>query len=289
MIVYYKKKTYLTDYVETKIDKVTMFKKPGWLESFGLRKTVYPDIYFHTGSLTNLSKILIEKSKIVIVNSPLLRDQIAQDLKVESDKLKVIYPAVDIPKFKKKEVKKPFYEEHNISQENKIIYFTAKNFPKSGFDNFCDIVSKIEETNFQIVITCKEKTQLEYAKNILESYDLSSKVIIIDYEIFDIADIFLLPTMLKNISINVIKAMASKCVVLIPDSTYAVEFVDIFSIINLQNSQNTAYKIDMILKINDELKKIQKANYSLGKKLNFDYQKKKMDQILEEFEKNIAK
>ena len=283
MKIYYKKETNLTRHIEA-TQEITFYKEPGWLEKIGFKTTVYPDIYFHTGAINNFSKTLIQNSKITIVNSSILKDDLVKTLSINESKIKVIYPAVEIESFKKKDVKKPFYEKYNIDKDKKIIYFTAKNFQKSGFESYCDIVTKLESDNFKAVISSKDDKEIAYSLDVLRHHNLQDDVLFVDDEIFNIADIFLLPTSYKNFSINIVKAMASKCIAFVPENNYAVELVDVFSIMKEQNDSNTAYKIDMVLRINSELKKIQKENYNLAKKLNFSYQNNKLDKIIEQLQ-----
>ena len=281
MKIYYKKETHLTKYIESSCE-TSFFKEPGFFEKLGFKTTIYPDIYFHTGALNAHSKTMIENSKITIVNSGILKDVLVDKLTVDSKKIKVIYPAVESCKFKKKDAKVEFYEKHNIKKDIKIIYFTAKNFKKAGFLSFCDILTKIECTNFKAVVSTKDEKEKDFALDVLKHMNLEIEVLIVEEEIFKIADIFLLPTSFVNFSVNIVKAMASKCIAFVPETNYAVELVDVFSIMKDPNDSNTAYKIDMVLRINDELKKIQKENYSVGKKLTYEYQEKKLNQIIEE-------
>lgn len=288
MKIYYKKETHLTKYIESSI-QTNFFKEPGFMEKIGFKTTVYPDIYFHTGALNAHSKTMIENSKITIVNSGILKNILLEKLTVDSNKIKVIYPAVESVKFKKKEIKKEFYKKHQLSKDIKIVYFTAKNFKKSGFVSFCDILTKLECENFKAVVSTKDEKEKVFAIDVLKHYNLQDDVLIVEEEIFKIADIFLLPTSFVNFSVNIVKAMASKCIAFVPETNYAVELVDVFSIMKDVNDSNTAYKIDMVLRVTDELKKIQKENYDVGKKLTYEYQEKKLNKILEELREEVLK
>jgi glycosyltransferase involved in cell wall biosynthesis len=225
---------------------------------------------------------MIENSKVTIVNSGILKDVLVDKLSVNPMSIKVIYPAVKAFKFKKKDIKIPFYAKHNIPKEKKIIYFTAKNFEKAGFLSFCDIISKIESTNFQAVVSTQDEKEKVFVQDVLKHMSNEHEILIVEEEIFEIADIFVLPTSFVNFSINIVKAMAGKCIAFVPESNNAVELVDVFSIMKDQNDSNTAYKIDMVLRVKTELKKIQKENYSVGKKLTLEYQEKKLNKIIEE-------
>jgi glycosyltransferase involved in cell wall biosynthesis len=279
MLIYYKKYTNLVKYIEN-IKETIVFKKPGLLEKLGLKKIKYPDIYFHTGTVNNFSNILIKNSKITIVNSTILKNKLVDKLNIQEDKIKVIYPAIESDKFKKKDRKKSFYAKYNINDDDKIIYFTGKNLEKSGIENFCKIINNLEMDNFKAIISTSDEKESKYAKEQLKFYKLEDSILLIKEEIFDITDIFVLPTKFNNFAINILKAMVNKSVAFVPETNYSVEIVDIFSIMSTPDDSNTSYKIDMLLRVNSELKKIQKENYKIAKKLTLDYQCNKLDKII---------
>ncbi len=279
MLIYYKKYTNLVKYIEN-MKEIIVFKKPGLLEKLGLKKIKYPDIYFHTGTVNNFSNILIKNSKITIVNSTILKNKLVDKLNIQEDKIKVIYPAIESDKFKKKDRKKSFYVKYNINDDDKIIYFTGKNLEKSGIENFCKIINNLEMDNFKAIISTSDEKESRYAKEQLKFYKLEDSILLIKEEIFDITDIFVLPTKFNNFAINILKAMVNKSVAFVPETNYSVEIVDIFSIMSTPDDSNTSYKIDMLLRVNSELKKIQKENYKIAKKLTLDYQCNKLDKII---------
>ena len=286
MIIEYKKQTALTDYFESKV-VTKRFTKGGIWEKLGFKNIVYPDIYIHTGSLNPHSKLMIENSKITVVNSSILVDELVKDLNIKKENLRVIMPINDVEKFKKKEMKIPFYKEHNINEDDKIIYFTAQNFKRNGFEQFCDIITKIESTNFKVFVTCTIDKELDYAKKVAKKFEIEDQIVFIEKEIYNVSDIFILPTANVNFSIAVVKAVTNKCAVFVPTNNNAIEIVDVFAIMDDPDDSNTAYKVDMLLRVPDELKKIQKENYSIGKKLNSTYQKVLIDEIIIELKELI--
>lgn len=279
MIIYYKKESKLTKYLKTIRDDIS-FYKDGFLEKIGLKVRKYPDIYFHSGTLNSFTKTMIENSKVIIVNSEILKNDITRELLVKPEKVHVIFPSVEIKKFKKKEVKKPFYEKHNIDEKKKIIYFTAKNFQKAGFAKFCKIVENLEMENFQVVITVNIDQELAYAKDVLKHHRMLDSTIILEEEVFEVADIFILPTSFKNFSIASLKAMVNKCAVFLPRDNYGIDLLDVFAIMEDPNDSNISYKTDMLLRIPRELKNIQKENYDVAKKYTDEYQQRRLQNIL---------
>ena len=280
MVIYYKNETNLTKYLES-IQETTFYKDGGFLTKIGLKKKIYPDIYFHSGGLSELSIRLIKNSKITIVNSTILKDKIIKTLGVDGSALEVILPAYEPKEYKKREVQKAFKELYNIEKNKKIIYFTAKDFMKNGFSQFVTIINNLEMSNWKAVISTTHEKQKIYAQELLQHYKILDDVVIVEDEIFDVADIFVLPTTLENFSLLVLKAMANKCVVFSTTNNNAIEIMDIFSIMDGPKDSNTSYKIDMLLRVKDEMKKIKKENKEIASKLTYEYQQKKLDKILE--------
>jgi len=280
MVIYYKNETNVTKYLES-IQETTLYKDGGFLTKIGLKKKVYPDIYFHSGGLGELSTRLIKNSKLTVLNSTILKDKIIKILGVYSSKLEVILPAYESKEYKKKEVQKAFKERYNIEKEKKIIYFTAKDFMKNGFSQFITIINNLEMNNSKAVISTADEKQKIYATEILEHNKLLNDVLIVEEEIFDVADIFVLPTSLENFSLSVLKAMANKCIVFSTTNNNAIEIMDVFSIMDGPKDSNTSYKIDMLLRVKDEMKKIKKENYEVASKFTHEYQRRKLDKILE--------
>jgi predicted transcriptional regulator len=57
--------------------------------------------------------------------------------------------------------------------------------------------------------------------------------------------------------------------------------MDVFSIMNGQKDSNISYKIDMLLRVKDEIKKIKKENFQIASKLTSTYQREKLNKIIE--------
>lgn len=280
MKIYYKNETKLTAYLQS-IRETTMFKQGGFLAKIGWKEVVYPDVYFHSGSLNAFSKTLIENSKITIVNSSHLKDEVIKKCVVKPDKIEVILPAIEVNKFKKKESKLSFYEKYQIDEDKKIVYFAAKNLKGAGFNQFVTIVQNLEMENQKVVITCYDDKEEAYAKDVLKHNNmLDSVILLLNEEIFDVADIFILPTSFSNFSNTTLKALANKCAVFVSNDNNVIEILDVFAIMDGKNDSNISYKTDMLLRVPDELKKIQKANYKIAKTFTFEKQQQELEDIL---------
>ena len=247
-----------------KQENIEILKEGNFLTSLFSKKK-YADVYFHTGNLDEKSIENIKNSKITIANSFASMNQIIAKTKISHEKVKVIYPSVNIEYKKPKEVRAKISEELNIDLNTKLILFTAKNFKTSGVKEVLDICSSINYQDFKLIIA-GEKKQITALQFQLPKYqNLADKIILLeDYknidELFLASDIFLLPTYNKTFASNVLKAMYCKCVVFLSIENDAKEIVDVFASMDTPNDPSTAFKIDAILLDKNELKKIKKEN-----------------------------
>lgn len=237
------------------------------------------DIFLHKGRLDSKNIEAIKSAKQIIVNSYTQRTLIENKLG-RIDNISIIYPFIKIEKRDKKILKQLVFEDINISNPDEhIILFNAKNFKTNGIKEFMDIISALSQRNF-VALIVGDKEQIDKSKFLIESYqeqkqhiyfiDIQNKTYSLD-DIYTIADIFILPTKRTLFSLNLLKAMAYKTIVMIPSTNGASEIVDAFSIMQGVNDTNTAFKLDALLQRKSDLKLIQKTNKKIAK----DFTKKR--------------
>jgi hypothetical protein len=262
-VILYKTKNILID-VLSKESNIEILKETGFIKSLFSKKK-YADVYFHSGSLDDKSIDNIKNAKMTIVNSFAAMNEVIAKVKISHEKVKVIYPSIEMEYKKTKEVKAKLCEELKIDQKNKLILFTAKNFKSSGIKEFLDMCSGIAYEDFKVIIAGNQK-QIYTLKFQLSKYTkLQEKLILLeDYtninDLFLASDIFILPTYNKSFSTNVIKAMFCKCAVFLSIENDAKEIVDVFASMDSPTDQSMIFKIDAILKGKDDLKLIKNAN-----------------------------
>lgn len=280
----YKTSNILIRKLETQ-ENIETLKKSNFLFSLFTKKK-YADIYFHTGNLDEESIDNIINSKFTVANCFSSMNQIIAKTKISHEKIKVIYPSIDIKNLDIKSLKTKFFEDNNINSLSKIIFFTAKNFKTSGIKEFLEICSSLSSQNYKILIS-GSKAQITNLKFSLPKYEkLEDKIILLeDYknsdELFFIADIFLLPTYNKTFSTNILKAMFCECAVFLSLDNDAKEIVDVFSSMDSPNDPSTAFKIDAILLDDEELKKIKLQNKEIAIETTLEANLKKINSILE--------
>ena len=282
--VYYKISNTLINNLKHK-DDIKILKKPSFLTKLFSKKR-YPDIYFHSGELDENSIEFIKNSKFVVTNSFSNLNLILAKTKISHEKIKVIYPSVDIKYQKPKELKEKYKDRFSLTENTKIIFFTAKNFKTSGVKEFLQIVSNLSFIDFKVIIA-GAKQQLAALEFTLPKYSkLEPKIILLDEskekldELYLISDVFLLPSYNKNIASSVIKAMFCKCVVFSTMNNDAKEILDVYATMENPNDPSTAFKIDAILFDENELKKIKKQNREIALEMSLDKNIDKFNDIL---------
>ena len=282
--VYYKISNTLINNLKHRKD-IKILKKPSFITKLFSKKR-YPDIYFHSGELDENSIEFIKNSKFVVTNSFSNLNLILAKTKISHEKIKVIYPSVDIKYQKPKELKEKYKDRFSLTENTKIIFFTAKNFKTSGVKEFLQIVSNLSFIDFKVIIA-GTKQQLAALEFTLPKYSkLEPKIILLDEskekldELYLISDVFLLPSYNKNIASSVIKAMFCKCVVFSTMNNDAKEIIDVYATMENPNDPSTAFKIDAILFDENELKKIKKQNREIALEMSLDKNIDKFNDIL---------
>lgn len=262
----------------SEIEKKSFFSK-----MFSSAKKI-ADIYFHTGSLDKDSVEKIKNAKLTIVNSQGLKHKVILQTGIEPSKIEVIYPSVDIPYEKPKNIKKEFCQKLNIDSSKKFILFTAKNFKTSGIKEFIQIISQLGNKNFHVLIA-GDKSQITNLKfqmpqigtfefiTLLEDYQNSD-------ELFLVSDIFILPSYNQSFAANVLKAMFCKCAVFVTSINHANELVDVFSTMDEPDDRSMPFKVDALLSNLDDLKQIKKDNRKKALQYSLENNLKRFNEIL---------
>lgn len=278
-------KTKITKALESLYD-VSYYKEQSFFEKLLLKEKHYPDIYFLQGSVNTQSLDFVEHSRLSIVNSKKIKEQILEKRSyINEDKIEVMYPYLTNKIEYDKEIKKSFKKEHTLDKETMLLLFSAKDIVKSGIDKFIDIVLHLENKNYRLIfdISAKDKALLEQK---LEKAKLTEYALIFeDYEnqdqLFIASDIFILPTLQQLFTPSVLKAMYLRNVVFVARNNAASELIDSFSLILGQDDGSIYFKIDSLLQNKDEVKKIQKENSLVVKNMKFE-------RYLEELNDNIS-
>ena len=283
-IISYKSKNILIDEL-IKQSNIEVLKEKNFFSKLFSKKE-FPDIYFHSGILDDESIENIKNSKITVVNSFTLKNEVVAKTKISKERIKVIYPTINVKTQNISEIRAKVFEELKIDLADKIIFFTAKNFKTSGVKEFLDICSNLNYQNFKIIISGTHQ-QINNLKFQLSKYNnLQEKLILLENyknidEIFIASDIFILPTYNKSFSSNILKAMFCECVVFVTIENDVKEVVDVFASMDSPTDSSTAFKIDAILSAQDDLNLIKKQNADLAQEFTLQSNLEKINYIIE--------
>ena len=279
----YKSKNILIDEL-IKQSNIEVLKEKNFFSKLFSKKE-FPDIYFHSGILDDESIENIKNSKITVVNSFTLKNEVVAKTKISKERIKVIYPTINVKTQNISEIRAKVFEELKIDLADKIIFFTAKNFKTSGVKEFLDICSNLNYQNFKIIISGTHQ-QINNLKFQLSKYNsLQDKLILLENyknidEIFIASDIFILPTYNKSFSTNILKAMYYECVVFVTIQNDVKEVVDVFASMNSPTDSSIEFKIDAILSAQDDLNLIKKQNADLAQEFTLQSNLEKINYII---------
>ncbi|MGM0518968.1 MAG: glycosyltransferase [Campylobacterota bacterium] len=281
--VSYKTKNSLIDKILQK-EQISLIKNDGLLSSLPFIKKRYADVHFTSGVLNKDEIKKVENSKITIVNSLASKYELINNYGIEEDKIKVIYPSVDIEYEKPKIVKQRVCEKLDIDSKKKLIFFTAKKFKNSGAREFIEVIFSLSEDNFQAIIA-GDSNQITNLKFHLSKFNYSNKIVLVENhenidELFLAADIFFLPTNYKAFAANVLKAMYCKCVVFTTAINHSKELIDIFSTMENPSDKSATFKIDAVLMQKEEMKSIKKQNRDIAKNYTLEKNLNRFEEIL---------
>ena len=176
---------------------IQVLKEKGFF-SLLFSKNHFPDIYFHSGNLDEKAIENIKNSKITVTNSFASMNEIIAKTKISHEKIKVIYPSINVEYKNIKEIKIKLCQELQIDLNTKLIFFTAKNFKSSGVKEFLDICSSITYLDFKIIIAGEQKQIANLNFQLPKYSKLQDRIILLgNYskidDLFLASDIFLLP------------------------------------------------------------------------------------------------
>ena len=241
---------------------------------------VYPDVYFHSGSIDTAAIDLIQNSKKTIVNSHSAKNDILNKTEVAESKIDVIYPAIKKTVIKPKDARANLNQELELDKKTRIIFFTARNLKTNGVKELFDTLLSLRNDNYKVIIS-SDSEQITALKFQIAKYKMADKVIFYeDFKNMDLlyaaCDIFILPTYVKNFSLNILKAMSYKSAVFISAHNSSREIVDVFATMSSPSDPNTSFKVDALLENADDLKLIKKQNAKTSKEFYINKQIKKL-------------
>lgn len=134
--------------------------------------------------IIDIEQAAYDKAKIVIAHADKMRKELEQLYKINSSKISVIYPPLQIPHECIVNNKNKIREKYNLPQNKTIFLFPSQSHKRKGFDLLCKHFEKRETEDILVVAgkpiphSCKKIKYLGFCENMSEVYQLSDYTIL---------------------------------------------------------------------------------------------------------------
>ncbi len=227
-----------------------------------------------------LEKRCFKKSKKIIANSKMIKNQIVQAYKVQPQKIEIIYNGIEIKPFQNfDDIKKEF-----SLKDEKIILYIGSGFERKGVRELLEICSKIN-SNYRVIIVGKEKN-IDYYKKLAKILKVNAIFTGPRKDVdkfYSLADIFLFPTHYEPFSNVVLEAMSFKCAVFTTKQNGASEILEEKFILKTPQDYSVVDKIEKLLNNTKELEAIKEQNYQISKNFTIEKNAKLTMEIINEY------
>lgn len=228
-----------------------------------------------------LEKKCFEKSKLIIANSYMIKNEIKINYGVSDEKIRVIYNGYnpqDIDYFYSfNKISKEF----NIMKGQPVLLFVGSGFKRKGVADFLRIVSKLKDIKFTALVVGGDKN-IEFYKKISKKLMINDKVIFTGPRLdvnhfYNISDIFIFPTHYEPFSNSVLEAMSYGNAVFTSRQNGASEIIDSDFIMRTPKDDSVVDKIRSLFENPSRLAKIKNINLKTSKKFSIE---KNVDEVL---------
>ncbi len=229
-----------------------------------------------------LEKRCFNKSKCIVANSHMVKQQIIDSYGIQSEKIKIIYNGVKSKEFDYKKSFDKLSKEFMVKKNQSIILYVGSGFKRKGVKEFLQIISKLRTPNIKAFVIGKEK-DIDLYINLSQQLHIDNQVVFtgpredVD-DFYAISDIFLFPTHYEPFSNVVLEAMNFENVVFTTRQNGASEILDKRFIMDSPDDNKVVKSIDNLLSNEINLKEYQIKNREKSKLFSIE---KNLDKTLE--------
>jgi len=271
--------------------QICISKKNDFLLSF--ERIICPDIYRagdgvhkfflslgHKSRLNPLHPILLffekicfKRSKAIIANSFLVKNQIIKFYDIPSEKIEVIYNGVDYQKIDKNSAYKIISKEYPI-KDKYIFLFVGSGFKRKGLKEFIDLFSRINAKDCVAIVVGKDK-KLNWYKEYAEKKSTSNEFFFTGLRddvnnFYSVADFLILPTYYDPFSNTILEAMHFNNVVITTKQNGASEIINKNCVMKNPGDFSIVKNIEKLLKNKIEIESIKENNLIQSKKYSME-------------------
>ncbi len=214
--------------------------------------------------LLNLEKRIFNETRLIIVNSRMVKRQILEHYQIPEDKIRIIYNGVDLERFnpKNRDIwRHTIRAGLSISEDSIVLLFVGSGFERKGLST---LIKALRFTNKNIKVLIIGKGSYERYMELAKDLGVKDRLIPlgIQHEVekfYAASDIFVLPTLYDPFSNASLEAMASGIPVITTKNNGMAEIIEDgregFVTNNLSDPEELADKITLCISNHDPMGK----------------------------------
>lgn len=263
------------------------------------------ELYPETMDKRNLKRIKndiqysVDRSDKIITVSESSKNDIIKFLNVDESKIEIVYNGVDYEKFNKyytEDIKLIVRNKYNLPQ-NYILYMGTLE-PRKNIDSIIEAFALIKKQkdfdNIKLVIAGKKGWLFEDIFNLVDKLNLKDHVIFTDYVdetdkpiIYNMAKLFVFPSLYEGFGIPVLEAMASSVPVIASNVSSLPEVAGNAAIlVNPKDIEGIAKNIIKILSDDDLKNELVRKGHIQAQKFTWEASAEKLYNIYKEIMKS---
>ena len=141
------------------------------------------------------------------------KDHISKELKIDQEKIKVVYPGVNHDLFKPRD-KTESRKKYNLPLDKKIILHVGTEEPRKNVETFLKALPELVKSFPDILFvrvgwqsqSCKEIIEKNNLQNFVKYMDIPTQVV---HEIYNAADLFVFPSYYEGFNFTLAEALSS--------------------------------------------------------------------------------
>jgi UDP-glucose:(heptosyl)LPS alpha-1,3-glucosyltransferase len=205
-----------------------------WLNKRKEREPLYKRVSFlinpHHHLLLHLEKKTFERSKVIVANSYMVKNDIIKNYSIPREKIHVIYNGVDLQRFHPSDDDKKAAAKYSLGlQDRKVILFAGADLERKGLPALLRAFSVLEHKGIKLVVAGKRAKRRHV--ELIKRLGIEKSTVLWGPEknikkLYTAADIFVMPTIYDPFSNATLEAMASGIPVITTSANGASEIIN---------------------------------------------------------------